>query len=371
MPIAVNRSEPTDREDARNETLLHGLHPHPRRAHAQSQEPEPRPAAAPADRHHRPLRLGQELARVRHAVRGRAAPLRRVAVGVRAAVPAADGQARRRPDRRPVAGDLHRAEGDVAQPALDRGHRHRDPRLPAPPLRARRRSVLPRPSGAEAGGDDDLADGRRHARVPGGHAAHDPGAGDRQPEGRAPRALRRIAREGLRARARRRQGVRDRRGAEARQDHQAHDRSGRRPAQGEPGIQAAPGRVVRDRAAPRRRPRDRRRDGQGKRAEAGAPVLREIRVSRSATIRWPNSSRASSRSTARSARARAATGWARSRSSIPSASSRFRSSRWRPARSRAGTGATSSISSCCKASPSMSASTSTSRSRNCPSACSS
>jgi excinuclease UvrABC ATPase subunit len=38
--------------------------------------------------------------------------------------------------------DIDRAEGDVAQSALDRGHRHRDPRLPAPALRPRGRSVL-------------------------------------------------------------------------------------------------------------------------------------------------------------------------------------------------------------------------------------
>ena len=49
--------------------------------------------------------------------------------------------------------------------------------------------------------------------------------------------------------------------AEARQEHQAHDRGRRRPPQGARGIQAAPRRIVRDRAAPRRRPRDRGRDG--------------------------------------------------------------------------------------------------------------
>ena len=174
--------------------LLHGFDPHPRRAHAQPQEHQPRPAAPPADRHHRAVRLGQELARVRHALRRRPAPLRRVAVGVRAAVPAAHGEARRRPDRGPVAGDLDRAEGDVAQPALDGRHGHRDPRLPAPAVRARRRPVLPRPSRAEARRADDLADGRPRARAARGHEAHDPRAGRRQPQGRAARPLRRAAR---------------------------------------------------------------------------------------------------------------------------------------------------------------------------------
>ena len=47
----------------------------------------------------------------------------------------------------------HRAEGDLAQPALDRRHGHRDPRLPAPAVRARRHAVLPRPRPAAAGAD--------------------------------------------------------------------------------------------------------------------------------------------------------------------------------------------------------------------------
>ena len=98
---------------------------------------------------------------------------------------------------------------------------------------------------------------RRRRRAP-----HDPVAGRRQPQGRAPRALHGAPREGLRARARRRQGVRDRRRAQAREDDQAHDRGRRRPPQGARRVQAAARRVVRDRAAPRRRPRDRRRDGQ-------------------------------------------------------------------------------------------------------------
>src|SRR3712207_7514612 len=39
-----------------------------------------------------------------------------------------DGQARRRLDRGPVAGDLHRPEDDVAQPALDGRDGHREDR---------------------------------------------------------------------------------------------------------------------------------------------------------------------------------------------------------------------------------------------------
>jgi hypothetical protein len=40
-------------------------------------------------------------------------------------------------------GDLDRPEGDLAQPPLDRRHRHRGLRLPAPPLRPHRPPALP------------------------------------------------------------------------------------------------------------------------------------------------------------------------------------------------------------------------------------
>ncbi len=102
-----------------------------------------RSAAQPADRDHRPVRFRQEFAGLRHALRRGPAPLRRVALGLRAPVPAVDGKARCRPDRGPVAGHFHRAEGHQPQPALHRRHGHRDPRLPAPALRPRRHAALP------------------------------------------------------------------------------------------------------------------------------------------------------------------------------------------------------------------------------------
>ena len=43
----------------------------------------------------------------------------------------------------PQPGDLDRPEDDVAQPAVDRRHRHGDLRLPAPALCARRTAALP------------------------------------------------------------------------------------------------------------------------------------------------------------------------------------------------------------------------------------
>src|SRR5204863_9779999 len=96
-------------------------------------------------------RLRKILSRLRYALRGWTAPLRRIALGLRAPVPAADGKARRRSDRGALARDLDRAEGGEPQPALDRGHHHRDPRLPAPALRARRDTLLPGAQAAPAG----------------------------------------------------------------------------------------------------------------------------------------------------------------------------------------------------------------------------
>ncbi len=99
----------------------------------------------------------------------------------------------------PVAGDLDRAEGDQPQPALHRRHGDRDPRLPAPALRARRHAVLPR-ARAAAGGAERVADGRSRARAARGQPLHDPRAGGGRTQGRAGRTVRGAARAGLRAR---------------------------------------------------------------------------------------------------------------------------------------------------------------------------
>ena len=68
----------------------------PRRPRAQPPQRRPRPAPRQAHRLHRPVRLGQVVAGVRHDLRRGPAPVRRVAVGLRPAVPRPDGQARRR-----------------------------------------------------------------------------------------------------------------------------------------------------------------------------------------------------------------------------------------------------------------------------------
>ena len=62
-----------------------------------------------------PVRVGQVVARVRHDLRRGPAPLCREPVGLCAPVPRDDAEAGRRPDRRALAGHLHRAEDDVAR----------------------------------------------------------------------------------------------------------------------------------------------------------------------------------------------------------------------------------------------------------------
>ena len=250
-----------------------GIHPHSRRAHPQFKEHQPRSAAQPVDRDHRAVRLGQVLTRLRHLVCRGSAALRRIAVGLRPAVFAVDGEAGCRPDRRAVAGDFHRAESDFAQPALDGRHRHRNPRLPAPALRPRRHAVLPGAQPA-AGGADGVADGRCRAGAAGRNQADDPRPGGRQPQGRADGSVRRIARPGFCAGPRRRHGLRDRRRAEAGQDAQAQRRCRRRPPEGARRHAPAPGRILRDGAAPCRRTGHRAGNGQ----QCRAPVLGQVRL---------------------------------------------------------------------------------------------
>src|SRR5437868_12691376 len=73
--------------------LPHGNDSNPRRAHAQPAQRQPRHSPRPPGGHHGPLGIRQVLARVRHAVRRGPAPLRRIALRVRAPVPAAHGEA--------------------------------------------------------------------------------------------------------------------------------------------------------------------------------------------------------------------------------------------------------------------------------------
>ena len=230
---------------------------HPRRARAQSQERRPRHPARPAGGVHRPVRLGQVVARLRHHLCRGPAPLRREPVGLCAPIPRDDAEAGRRPDRRPVAGHLHRAENDLEKPALDRRHRHRDLRLHAAVVGARRRALLAGDRAADRK-PDRLADGRPRAGAAGRHAHLCAGAGRARPQGRVPQGARRVPEEGLPARQDRRRVLRDRRGPAARQEIHPRHRRGGRPPGGAAGHRHAAGGFAGAGAQARRRARGRR-----------------------------------------------------------------------------------------------------------------
>ena len=143
-----------------------------RRTHTQSQGRRRLAAPRRADHRHRRQRLGQVVARLRHDLRRRPAALRRVAVGLRPPVPGADGEARRRPDRGHLPGHRDSTEEQHPQSAVDRRHHHRDPRLHAPALGARRAHLLPqlRQRGL-------ARDGRGRRAAPGGAARGHAAAG--------------------------------------------------------------------------------------------------------------------------------------------------------------------------------------------------
>ena len=118
-----------------------------------------RPPPQQAHRHHRRVRVGEVLARLRHDLRRRAAALRGVPLGLRPAVPRADGEAGRRLDRGPVAGDLDRAADDLAESPVDRRHGDRDLRLSPAALCLDRAAALPEVRPAHPG-PDRPGDGR-------------------------------------------------------------------------------------------------------------------------------------------------------------------------------------------------------------------
>ena len=211
--------------------LQHARDNDSRRARAQSQERRPGNPARQARGVHRAVRLRQILARLRHHLCRGPAPLRRIAVGLCAPVPGDDAEARCRPDRRAVAGDFDRAEDHFEKSALDRRHRHRDLRLHAAVVGARRRALLARdgPSDREP---DRLADGRPRAGAARGHPALSAGARGARPQGRVPQGARRIPQEGFSARQDRRRLPRAVGSAHARQEIPARHRRGGRPHRG-------------------------------------------------------------------------------------------------------------------------------------------
>ena len=210
-----------------------------------------------ADRDHRPVGIGQVVAGLRHDLCRGAAAVRRVAVGLRAAVPRADGQARRRLDRGALAGDLDRSEDDLAQPALDRRDGDRDLRLPAAAVGADRPPALPhlRPPDQRPVGRADHRPGHGAARR---DAVHGAGADRARAQGRVRQAARGAARRGLHPRQGRRRAAPARRGDRARQEVQARHRGRGRPPGHEGRAAQAAGRLDRDRGrAGRRAGRDR------------------------------------------------------------------------------------------------------------------
>ena len=273
---------------------------------------------------------GKSLARLRHDLRRRAAPLRRVALRVRAPVPPDDGEAGRRLDRRALAGDLDRPEDDLAQPALDGRHGDRDLRLPAPPLRARRAAALPdlRPADRRA---EPRPDRRAGARAAGGDEVHGRRADRPGPQGRVPRRARGAPPRRVHPRQGRRRAATARGGDRPRQEVQAHDRGRGRPPRDEAGPAAAP-----DADASRPRRAWRRVSSVSPSSTARRTSTARTSPAPSTASRCPSSSRASSRSTRRTARARAARGSARSSRSTPTCSSPTRACRSRRARSSRG-----------------------------------
>ena len=127
---------------------------------------------------YRRQRFRQVVARLRHDLRRGAAPLRRVAVGLRPPVPGADGEAGRRCHRGHLPGDRHPPEEQHPQPAIHGRDDDRDPRLPAAAVRAGRPHVLPpvRPGrGPRDGRSGRVATGRPAGRHPPADRVRDAG----------------------------------------------------------------------------------------------------------------------------------------------------------------------------------------------------
>ena len=157
MATRTNTRRPAPHDaDSHDLIRVHG------RAGEQPQGHQRRDPQAPADGVHRRLRLGQELAGVRHDRRRVAADDQRDLQRVRAGLHADAGAARGRPARGPDDGDHRRPGADGRQPPLHRRHRHRRQRDAAHPVQparqaARRpahRLLLQRPDADGERGDD-------------------------------------------------------------------------------------------------------------------------------------------------------------------------------------------------------------------------
>ncbi len=171
-------------------------------ARAQSEKRRRDHPARQARGHHGTVGIGQVESRVRHHVRRGSAPLRREPLELRAHVPRPDEQTRPRQHRRPVAGGVDRPEDHVEEPALHRGHHHRDLRLPASAVRARGRAALPRMRPRDQEADHRPGDRRDSASRRGRpHQGDHHGARGDGPQGRVHQAVRRPAERGFQPRA--------------------------------------------------------------------------------------------------------------------------------------------------------------------------
>ena len=244
---------------------------------AQPDHRSPADPEAAAGRLHGGVRIGKIVAGVRHAVRRRATAVRRIAVVVRAPVSGPDGKAEVRTAARAVAHHRHRTEVGVVEPAVDGRDGDRDLRLPARPVRARRRAAL---SSVRRRGDRPVGGRNRHRADD--VAAEDQGGPDGaqggQPQGRVPRGVRGGAQGRVRARAHQRPhpapGGRDR----SRQEEEAHHRDRDRPRDHRSRGTRAHHRFGRDRRQGGRRIDCRRGGGRGARTRlqrgARLPELR-------------------------------------------------------------------------------------------------
>ena len=139
---------------------------------------------------------------------------------LRPPVPRDDAEARRRAYRRPVAGDLDRAEDHQPQPALDRRHGDRDLRLHALAVGARRRALFARDRAADQRADGQ-PDGRPDDGAARGLAPLSARPRRARPQGRISQGDGRMAARRLHPRAHRRRILRDRGRPRARQEIQA------------------------------------------------------------------------------------------------------------------------------------------------------
>jgi len=177
---------------------------HPQRTPAQSQGHHGRAAAARPDGRHRAIGIRQEHAGVRYAVRRGPAPLHRVALHLREAVPRADAQAVGGRDRGDLSRGRDRAEKPHHEQPVDGRHGHGDLRFFEAPLGSGRhpalRALRPRGAGGHrAGGRGHPARRRATGRgQPGSRGRDLPAARERAPARRRGRGA--AAGGGLRAR---------------------------------------------------------------------------------------------------------------------------------------------------------------------------